>query len=161
MGMKVSGTPRRMGRKGVWRVGEGGQKKRDEAEQDGLSGDRLTEVMRGEDEREENDSGIQMESRLTLLSFQRLLIQYPADARKRVHAHSHTCIPLSSSLLLPSFFQLQSNFRLSLLPLSASAWTRVHRGRPSLPFMRRDMKVCAPRKCKSARIQVHDVKLYS
>lgn len=104
MGMKVSGTPRRVG------GGGGGRKKRDEAEQDGLSGDRLTEVMRGEDEREEHDGGIQMERRLTPPRFQ-LLIQHPADA--------HRCIPLSSAP--PSFCPTprpQSNF---LLP-SVSLW---------------------------------------
>lgn len=103
MGMKVSGTPRRVG------GGGGGREKRDEAEQDGLSGDRLTEVMRGEDERGEHDGGIQMERRLTPPRFQRLLIQHPADA--------HGCILLSSAP--PSFRPTprpQSNF----LPPSVS-----------------------------------------
>lgn len=106
MGMKVSGTPRRVG-------GAGGEKKRDEAEQDGLSGDRLTEVMRGEDEREEHDSGIQMERRLTLPRFQRLLIQYPANA--------HTSYPsLSRSAVIFPTSRPQSNFLALLAPPSVS-----------------------------------------
>lgn len=42
-------------------------KEGDERVQDGLSRDRLTEVMRREDERGESDSGIQIRGRLTLL----------------------------------------------------------------------------------------------
>lgn len=85
MEMKVSRTPRR-----GW--GE---------RQDGLSRGRLTEVMRAEDERGEHDSGIQIQSRLTLFSFQRVLIQYP-HMNKHTHTLSLSSVPLFSSSL--SFF---------------------------------------------------------
>ncbi len=85
MEMKVSGLPGREKRTGESRGG---------CVQDGLSSDRLTEVMRGEDESEEHDSRIQIQNRLTLLEYVSLSkSSYPIYCIPlRTHTHISTSV---------------------------------------------------------------------
>ncbi len=77
---------------------------------DGLSRDRLTEVMRGEDESAEHDSRIQIQSRLTLLEYVSLSkssypILHPSvhctlthtNTHTHTHTHTHKALSLFST----------------------------------------------------------------
>lgn len=102
----------------VRRPREGKRKKEgDKRAQDGLSRDRLTEVMRREDERGDRDSGIKIRSRLTLLDCVSLS-KCPYSIFTE-HTHTHTqgkCFLLCLNLSLqPSlFFTFRTEFSSSL-----------------------------------------------
>lgn len=102
MEMKVSGIFQR-------------EKKKKRRVQVGLSRDRLTKVMRGEDESEKHDSRIQIQSRLTLLEHVSLSkSSYPiycvplctvhSHPLTLTHTHTHFFTGLSSQYILPYLF---------------------------------------------------------
>lgn len=90
---------------------------------DGLSRDRLTEVMRGEDESEEHDSRIQIQSRLTLLEYVSFsksfypIYSIPLCTALTLTALLVFCTGLSSQYILLYLF---SCYLLSLLSFSLS-----------------------------------------
>lgn len=57
---------------------------------DGLSSNRLTEVMRRDDERGEHDSGIQIQNRLTLLECVSLSKSSYSVSAEHARTHKHT-----------------------------------------------------------------------